>query len=79
MAYRALIIDDNAVNTAVISGLLEKFDVESVLVADGEEAVARDDLNEFQIVFTDYLMPGMNGIEVGKRIKEIVAEADERT
>lgn len=73
MAYRALIIDDNAVNTAVISGLLEKFDVESVLVADGEEAVARDDLNEFQIVFTDYLMPGMNGIEVGKRIKEIVA------
>lgn len=73
MAYKALIIDDNAVNTAVISGLLKKFDVESILVADGEEAVSRDDLNEFQVVFTDYLMPGMNGIEVGKRIKEIVS------
>ncbi len=73
MAYRALIIDDNAVNTTVISGLLEKFGIESILAADGEEAVAREDLNEFQIVFTDYLMPGMNGIEVGKKIQEIVS------
>lgn len=71
MEYRALIIDDNAVNTAVISGLLEKFHVKSVLVSSGEETVKREDLDTFHIIFTDYLMPGMNGIQVGKRVHEL--------
>lgn len=74
MEYRALIIDDNAVNTAVISGLLEKFHVKSVLVSSGEETVKREDLDTFHIIFTDYLMPGMNGIQVGKRVRELTKD-----
>lgn len=77
MGYRALIIDDNPVNTAVISGLLEKFQVKSVLAADGEEAIKREDLDTFHIIFTDYLMPGMNGVQVSKAIRELTKDAGE--
>lgn len=74
MGYRALVIDDNPVNTAVISGLLEKFQVKSVLASSGEETVNREDLDTFHIIFTDYLMPGMNGIQVGKEVHEKVKD-----
>lgn len=70
MGYKALIVDDNAVNATVISGLLKKFHVESEVSLNGKEAVARKDLAEFQVVFTDYMMPGMDGIEVGRHIRE---------
>lgn len=70
MGYKALIVDDNTVNATVISGLLKKFDVDSEACLSGAEAVARSDLNEFHIVFTDYMMPGMDGIEIGRRLRE---------
>ena len=74
MGYRALVIDDNPVNTAVISGLLEKFHVKSVLASSGEETIAREDLDTFHVIFTDYLMPGMNGIQVGKAVHEKIKD-----
>ncbi|MDE6314292.1 MAG: response regulator [Lachnospiraceae bacterium] len=72
MGYKALIVDDNAVNATVISGLLNKFHVESEVALDGAEAIARRDLVNFQIVFTDYLMPGIDGIGVGKQIRQCI-------
>lgn len=70
MGYKALIVDDNTVNATVISGLLKKFHVESEVALSGNEAVTRKDLAQFHIVFTDYMMPDMDGIEVGRRLRE---------
>jgi PAS domain S-box-containing protein len=70
---RILVIDDNATSRKVLRGMLESFGFEVSLAASGEEGLRElEDASEerpYGLVLMDWKMPGMNGIETSKLIK----------
>jgi CheY-like chemotaxis protein len=68
---RILVIDDSAVDREIVGGLLEKrsnFEIE--LAASGDEALVRMGIAVPDLVVTDLLMPGMNGLMLVSRVNE---------
>jgi two-component system, sensor histidine kinase and response regulator len=70
---RVLIIDDNPHARAVLSGMLTNMTFVADEAASGEEAIdmvrqASKFGDRYEIAFIDWQMPGLNGIETGKRI-----------
>ncbi len=68
---RVLVVDDEGIMRNLLADVLQDEGYNVTTAMSGEEAIkyARD--SAFQIVITDLKMPGMNGIEVIKRFKEI--------
>ena len=69
------IIDDEPIIHEVLGDLLtaEGYEVESSL--NGEDALEKYSPDTWDLILLDLLMPGMNGIEVLKRIKKIDPQA----
>ena len=70
---RVLLVDDNASARAILSEVLEELGFQVDQVSSGIEAIeeieksAQD--NPYQLILMDWKMPGMNGIEASKSIK----------
>jgi len=68
---RILLVDDDDMVLSTLRSLLElETDYQLVTVAGGPEALAAAAEQEFDLVISDYLMPGMNGIELLAQLKE---------
>ena len=68
---RALVVDDNVVNRAVIVGMLEAYECLTTEAANGREAVAQVMSSEFDLVFMDCQMPVMDGFEATGEIRRL--------
>lgn len=67
----ALIVDDSAMDRALAAGLLEKqLEIAVLEAANGEEALQFFERHVPEIVVTDLMMPGMNGLELIEAVKE---------
>ncbi len=76
---KVLVVDDEQETCTYMESLLNQFKIAAEAVQSGEEAVATvrqavDGGNPFHVVFVDLRMPGMNGIETARLIKEISGE-----
>jgi two-component system cell cycle response regulator len=73
---RILAVDDQRYFRELIEGLLSDagFDVQTV--ASGEEALQRLERDDFDIVLTDLVMPGMDGTELVRKIRERLPQQD---
>ena len=72
---RALVVDDNATNREIVEGLLSGRSLEVESVAEGDTALLRlkdasQAGNPFELAILDMEMPGMNGMELAKAIRE---------
>lgn len=67
---KVLIVDDNGVNRKMLHKILEDY-YETIEVSSGEEAleVLSDEREDFLAVLLDIVMPGMDGFEVLKHIR----------
>ncbi len=75
---KILVVDDNPHARQILAETLKTLSYQPVCVADGEkaiEAVLTADANgvSFDLVFMDWRMPGMNGLETTRRIKATVS------
>lgn len=67
---QVLVIDDDEVVGRSFDRVLSDKGYEVSTALSGEEAMDTISENEFDVVFTDIKMPGMDGLEVTERIKE---------
>jgi signal transduction histidine kinase/CheY-like chemotaxis protein/HPt (histidine-containing phosphotransfer) domain-containing protein len=67
---RILVVDDNAINLNVACGLLQLCKITADTAASGREAIEKITRNQYDIVFMDHMMPGMDGVEATKIIRE---------
>ncbi len=68
-----LTVDDDPQIAELLHDMLKAQGHDVVLAEDGEHAVELMEKHHFDVVLTDLGMPGMNGWEVARRIKEISA------
>ena len=64
-----LYVDDNESVRRSTSGLLESLGIQVVVACDGEEALQHLNEAEFQLVLSDYGLPGINGGELLQEIR----------
>jgi diguanylate cyclase (GGDEF)-like protein/PAS domain S-box-containing protein len=70
MPTTILLVDDSPVNLGVIVESLEAHGYEVLVAVDGEEALQRVELARPDLVLLDVMMPGIDGFEVCRRLKE---------
>jgi PAS domain S-box-containing protein len=68
-AYRLLIVDDNEVNLDYMAAILENAGHYTTTASSGAEALRRLEERTYDAAILDVQMPGMNGIELGRRIR----------
>lgn len=66
---QVLIVDDNAINLTVATGLLSPFRMSITVASSGREAVELVTKNKYDIVFMDHMMPDMDGVEATQIIR----------
>ncbi len=70
MLYKILVVDDEAPVRDLFTDLFKKEDCLPVTCASGEEALAILKKESFDVVLLDIKLPGMNGLEVLKKIRD---------
>lgn len=68
---KALLVDDNEVNLQVASGLMKPYYMHLDCVLSGKKALAAIDMNDYDVVFMDHMMPEMDGVEAVRHIREL--------
>jgi len=73
---RVLVIDDNSYARAVLSGMLSGLGLEVDEAPSGDEGIemvrqAANGKGPYSIIFIDWQMPGIDGVETGKRILDL--------
>ena len=71
---RALIVDDEPMNLVVASGIFKEYKMIIDTALSGKESIDKFTDNEYDVIFMDHMMPGMDGVEAMKKIKDIAAE-----
>jgi CheY-like chemotaxis protein len=70
MGIRVLVVDDNVVNVRLLEELLKSESYEVATAANGEAALEKIAQSPPDIVLLDVMMPGMDGYEVCRRIRQ---------
>jgi len=66
---KILVVDDEQSIRALLSKAFTRAGYEPVVAADADEALAILEKDTIMVVFTDLKLPGMNGIELCRKIK----------
>jgi PAS domain S-box-containing protein len=71
---KVLVVDDSPTSREIFEGMLESFSFEVTLAASGEEGLEEIqksiEVRPYDLVVMDWKLPGMDGIEAAKRIKQ---------
>jgi signal transduction histidine kinase/CheY-like chemotaxis protein/HPt (histidine-containing phosphotransfer) domain-containing protein len=68
---RVLAVDDEEMNLVVAKGVLGSYGIQVDTCLGGKEAVERCLSTSYDIIFLDHMMPGFDGVETLKQIREI--------
>ncbi|MCR4605515.1 MAG: response regulator [Eubacterium sp.] len=66
---RGLVVDDEPMNLIVATGILKGYGMEVYTANSGAESIKMFAENDYDIIFMDHMMPGMDGVEAMKRLR----------
>lgn len=74
--HTILLIDDEDIVRKVTQGMLQKAGAKTIVAHNGRDGIQTFEKhqNEIDLVLVDYAMPGLNGFETMKQLKEIQAD-----
>ena len=75
MGKRVLVVDDEPNMRLLIREELEEMGLEVDEASNGEEAIEKFQKGNYDLVTLDIEMPGMNGLEVAGKIRELKKDA----
>lgn len=70
MSYRILVVDDERIVCRAVQKVLEIEGYEVGLAITGEEALALAKKEEFHMALVDLVLPGIDGVETCRQLKE---------
>lgn len=65
-----LIVDDVPANIQLVASLLADQDYELSFATSGQDALAQVQETAFDLILLDFMMPGMDGLEVAQKLKQ---------
>jgi CheY-like chemotaxis protein len=68
-SHKVLVVDDDPVVGKSFDRVLSGKGYAVITACNGEEALNKLEAEDYDVVFTDIKMPGMNGLEVAERVK----------
>ncbi len=68
---RVLAVDDEEMNLVVAKGVLDSYGIQVDTCLSGKEALERCADTSYDIVFLDHMMPGFDGVQTMKQLREI--------
>ena len=71
---RILIVDDNAINLKVVTGLLQPYNMQIMTALSGPGAINMLRSKDIDLVFMDHMMPQMDGVEATAIIRSMEGE-----
>jgi signal transduction histidine kinase/DNA-binding NarL/FixJ family response regulator/HPt (histidine-containing phosphotransfer) domain-containing protein len=71
-----LIVDDSQVNRKVAEGFLQTLGIVSDEAESGVEALKKAGARRYDLVLMDHMMPGMDGLEATRKLREIPGYAE---
>lgn len=69
-----LVVDDNDINITIVEGLLQPLNMNIMSARSGKSAIDLLKNNSYDIVFMDHMMPGMDGAEATRIIRQTMPE-----
>ncbi len=70
-AAKILIVDDSKINLKIAVGLLKPLLMEMDTAQSGHQALKMVQKKKYDIIFMDHMMPGMDGIETTRRLRQL--------
>lgn len=68
--YKVLVVDDNLINRKVAVGFLKNYGFQLTEAESGPDAIEKVKNTQFNMIFMDHMMPGMDGVEAVRIIRE---------
>jgi CheY-like chemotaxis protein len=72
-AHSILVVDDDRVTCGILAGCLSVYGYETDVAYDGPAALRLMEQNHYGFTISDYQMPGMNGIDLFKAMRDLNA------
>jgi len=68
---KVLVVDDNKVNLKIAINMMKSYNFEIEEALSGNECIEKVKTKKYDLIFMDYMMPEMDGIETLKHLKEL--------
>lgn len=68
---RIMVVDDNLTNLQVVESILTKYQIQVFTASGGRECLYKLESEQVDLIFLDYMMPEMDGIDTLKAIRAV--------